>query len=95
MNVRALAIYLGKTLRVGTLLQYEMPQAETITRVVADDAFARMRSAPVLSARFLAPSPEEQVAFWTRPAVGAPPPIGDGSAASVPSGDRFEHVHRA
>jgi len=64
MNVKALAIYLGPDLRVGVLFQYALPGSEVIHRFVADEAFARLPRAPVLSARFLAATPEDQRALW-------------------------------
>lgn len=63
MNVQALAIFIG-SLRVGVLFQYRMPGAEVITRFVADDAYARGIDVPVLSAAYLAASPQDQAAFW-------------------------------
>ncbi|MVW80560.1 type II toxin-antitoxin system HipA family toxin [Bordetella sp. 02P26C-1] len=63
MNVQALAIYIGKQ-RVGVLFQYRMQGADVVTRFVADDAFARRTEAPVISAAYLAASPEDQAAFW-------------------------------
>ncbi|WP_459614134.1 type II toxin-antitoxin system HipA family toxin [Bordetella sp. 2513F-2] len=63
MNVKALAIHIGEV-RAGVLFQYAMPGAEVVTRFVADAAYARDAGAPVLSASFLADTPEEQRAFW-------------------------------
>jgi len=63
MNVQALAVFIGAR-RVGVLFQYRMPGAEVVTRFVADDAFARQGDAPVVSAAYLADSPEDQAAFW-------------------------------
>jgi len=63
MNVQALAIFIGAE-RVGVLFQYRMQGADVVTRFVADDAFAHQRDAPVVSAAYVANSPEDQAAFW-------------------------------
>ncbi|GAB3629903.1 phosphatidylinositol kinase [Pandoraea terrae] len=63
MNVKALGIFLG-TLRVGVLFQYQMPGAPVVNRFVADDAFASLRNAPVLSLSMVADEPEDQRALW-------------------------------
>lgn len=64
MNVQALAIFVG-TARVGVLFQYGMQGSDVVTRFVADTAFAHQVAAPVVSAAYLADSPEDQAAFWT------------------------------
>ena len=64
MNVKALGIYLGKSLRVGTLFQYAPQGATVINRFVADEQFIAMASTPTVSLGFLADSPEEQQALW-------------------------------
>jgi len=63
MNVKALAVFLGAR-RVGVLFQYAMPGAEVVTRFVADAPYARDPAAPVLSAAYLADTPDSQAAFW-------------------------------
>jgi len=67
MNIKALAISLG-TQRVGTLFQYGEAD-QTILRFVADDAYAQMHHAPVLSYSMLAADPEAQRALWTNVAA--------------------------
>jgi len=64
MNVKALAIMMGTTRRVGVLFQYDMPGAEVVTRFVADPGYARDAAPPVLSASYVADTPQEQAAFW-------------------------------
>ena len=63
MNVQALDIFLGAD-RIGVLFRYAMPGAPVITRFVADEAFARRAPQPLLSAAFLAPTPELQRQLW-------------------------------
>jgi serine/threonine-protein kinase HipA len=64
MNVKALAIYIGVERRVGVLFQYDLPGAEVITRFVADDTFARMFDARIVSLSYVTDTPEDQAAFW-------------------------------
>jgi serine/threonine-protein kinase HipA len=64
MNVKTLAIYIGKAQRVGVLLQYAMPGAEVINRFVVDDDFIRLSEQPSLSLSFKAETPEDQAALW-------------------------------
>jgi len=66
MNVQALDIFLGPQ-RIGVLFRYAMPGAPVITRFVADEGFARQAlqpSQPLLSAAFLAPTPDSQRQLW-------------------------------
>jgi serine/threonine-protein kinase HipA len=64
MNVKALGIFIGKTLRVGVLFQYALGDTQVVNRFVADDAFANLANAPVLSMSMLAGDPEAQKALW-------------------------------
>lgn len=66
MNVKALAIYLGRDLRVGVLFQFAPEGAAVINRFEADPAFRTLAAAPVLSTSFLADAPEEQQALWSQ-----------------------------
>lgn len=66
MNVKALGIFLGKGLRVGTLFQYAPEGAAVINRFVADEQFTALASAPTLSLSFLADTPAEQQALWSQ-----------------------------
>ncbi|MES2887669.1 MAG: type II toxin-antitoxin system HipA family toxin, partial [Pseudomonadota bacterium] len=63
MNVKALMITVGAQ-RIGVLFQYAMANADVINRFVADDEFAALLDAPVVSAAFLAPLPEQARALW-------------------------------
>jgi serine/threonine-protein kinase HipA len=66
VNVQALDIFLGAE-RIGVLFRYAMPGAPVITRFVAGEAFARQAlqpMQPLLSAAFLAPTPELQRQLW-------------------------------
>lgn len=67
MNVKALGIFLGE-IRVGTLFQYGEAD-QTILRFVADDAYALVRDAPVLSYSMLAADPQAQRALWANVAA--------------------------
>lgn len=63
MHVKALEIRLGPV-RVGVLYQFEAVDATVRHRFVADDAFARLDPAPVLSYSMLADNPSAQTALW-------------------------------
>jgi serine/threonine-protein kinase HipA len=62
MNVKALEILLGNQ-RAGILFKYG--EENPVIRFVADDAFARIASAPSLSLSMLAEDPQAQRALWT------------------------------
>lgn len=64
MNVKALGIYLGKTLRIGVLFQYAMDGAEVVNRFVADEEFIHLANPPTLSASFQAEDGAQQAALW-------------------------------
>lgn len=64
MNVKALGIFIGKAQRVGVLFQYRLGDVQVVNRFVADDAFANLVRAPVLSLSMLANDPAAQKALW-------------------------------
>jgi serine/threonine-protein kinase HipA len=64
MNVKALGIFIGTTLRAGVLFQYTLGDSHVVNRFVADDAFTNARHAPVLSLSMLADDPTAQKALW-------------------------------
>ncbi|MGY8527539.1 type II toxin-antitoxin system HipA family toxin [Paracidovorax citrulli] len=64
MNVKALGIYIGKSLRVGVLFQYRLGDTQVVNRFVADDAFAYLAGAPTLSLSMRAADPASQKALW-------------------------------
>jgi serine/threonine-protein kinase HipA len=64
MNVKALGIFIGKAQRIGVLFQYALGEAQVVNRFVADDAFANLANAPVLSLSMLADDPDAQKALW-------------------------------
>jgi serine/threonine-protein kinase HipA len=63
MKIRALSIAIGD-LPTGILFQYGEYRDAPITRFVANDAFAAMKDAPVLSSSMLADNPQAQRALW-------------------------------
>lgn len=64
MDVKALGIFMGKSLRIGTLFQYAPQGAEVINRFVASEELINLPNAPTVSLSFLAESPQEQAALW-------------------------------
>ncbi|MCB5362958.1 HipA domain-containing protein [Pusillimonas sp. CC-YST705] len=64
MNIKALGIFIGQAQRVGVLFQYRLGDVHVINRFVADDAFANLAHAPVLSLSMLAGDPAAQKALW-------------------------------
>ncbi len=66
MNVKALAIHLGRGLRVGILFQFAPEGAAVINRFEADREFRAMANPPVLSTAFLAETPAQQQALWSQ-----------------------------
>ncbi|HTH75770.1 MAG TPA: type II toxin-antitoxin system HipA family toxin [Trinickia sp.] len=64
MNVKALGIFIGKAQRVGVLFQYVLGEKQVVNRFVADDAFANLGNAPVLSLSMLAEDSVAQKALW-------------------------------
>ncbi len=70
MNVKALAIFLGKR-RVGVLFQYPLSHDHTVNRFVADEDFLADPQQPTLSLGYRAGDPQAQAALWK--AVAAAP----------------------
>jgi len=64
MNVKALAIHLGESLRLGVLFRYELAADTVVTRFVADEAFIAREGMPTVSAAWLADSSVQQQALW-------------------------------
>ncbi|MDP3538792.1 MAG: type II toxin-antitoxin system HipA family toxin [Azonexus sp.] len=64
MIVKALAIFLGKTTRIGVLFQYALSSTQVVHRFVADAAFADRLDGPTFSLSMLADNPENQKVLW-------------------------------
>jgi serine/threonine-protein kinase HipA len=63
MNVKALVISIRLQQRIGVLFRYAMPGAEVVTRFVADDDFAHQPEPVLVSAAYVANTPQDQAAF--------------------------------
>jgi serine/threonine-protein kinase HipA len=63
MNVKALGVFVGDQ-RVGVLFQYALDGVQVINRFVADEAFAALANAPIVSLSMLAADAAAQRALW-------------------------------